>query len=722
MRTKLGFYLKESLKYVKDSKLAILTLAIAVGMVAGFGYYFDSAQYYINLETNYNTFDYVVKFNNQNAHSLSFNIGEDERYVENMFLNSKLNLEDSYYYQIYKNPRLFLYLTQNKYSSFSWFLMEKDWFTSPRFVQYFEITSGKLPNNENEILVDSQFAQQFNLDLEINNSLKVKLGLINEEIHNISSSKIVGFFKPKKEFIQFGTLQDVIQTGDNIIFQWANFSQHSRKYPNSELIEYMKTHPEFQNQVNFLFEVETLIGFTIDRTEIQVSWLSATSTEFKQNFNQFLVKLPSYVTAYNLISTSLENQFQFQEVVRLAIQFTNLPLYIFAIYIGSLANKMKIRKRYHEFFSMRMRGFPKNMVRNQFLMEAILNSILISILGIFLGIGVFFMGQYWLNPIFLSDFNLLVSSLHFHFTFQTIIESFLFGAILTILATLSSIKHVNNLRTSELSRELQNISGDVDYDEISLYFNRKKLKKSDDEELDIEQFIKKKEELIPKWGIILALSSTIPIILFIIMIFGQQFHVSDTIQELSNLLFNRINLLIILVIISPIFLVIGLIRYLIVESPPRFAKISKFLSKIFVKKRDYFVGIEMVRQKQYQQIIFLAGLYVAMLMFSNVTINTLIRLEKIKENIEIGGDLNFDFTVSKMSFENQSDIMNFKNLLLNQTDGAGNQRFDDLTSVFVKEQFTGRNMREIFFVNLSDYYSLIFANQNKEISTPNLLN
>lgn len=721
MKTKVSFYIKESIKYVKDSKLAILTLAIAVGMVAGFGYYFDSAQYYIIQETNYNTFDYVVDFNSQNAHNLNFSFGDHEQYVEKLFLNSNLKIEDSFYYQIYENSRLFLYLSKNKYSRFSWILMENKWFESQRFSNYFEIVKGTIPKNENEIMIDSQFAQKYNISIENSNGVNVQLGIVNKEILNLSNIKVVGFFTPKKELIQFGRIQDIIQSGDNVIFQWANYSQTSINYPNSQLIEHMHDHPEFQNQKNYLFEIDSMIGFTYDRTKIRISRLSATATEINQYFNQFITKLPSDVKTYNLISSSLQNQFQFQEIVRFAIQFTNLPLYLFAVYMGSLANKMKIRKRYHEFFSMRMRGFPKKMVRNQFLMEAIFNSVLISIIGILLGIGIFFLGQKWLNPLFLSQFNVSGFSLGFHFTIKTIIESFLFGALLAIIATFSSIKYINNLKTSDLSRELQNISGDVDYDEMSLFWRKKKRNSSNDEELDIEEFMRKKEELIPKWGIIMAIGSTIPIILFVIMIFGQNVQTSDTIREFSNLLFNKVNLLIILVIISPIFLVVGLIRFLISESPPRFAQISRFLSKIFVKKKGFFVGIEMVRQKQYQHIIFLAGIYVSMLMFSNITINTLIRLEKIKNNIEIGGDINFDFTVSKTSFENLSDVDNFGKSLLNQVDDSGVKRFDDLINVYLSQQFNGRNFRTVFYLNLSDYKDLLKSNRNQNLPSSNFL-
>ncbi|WP_457559250.1 FtsX-like permease family protein [Candidatus Harpocratesius sp.] len=721
MRTKLSFYIKESWKYVNDSKLAILTLAIAISMVAGFGYYFDSAQFFIMQETNYNVFDYCAQINNPNAKNLNFSITSSEIEVENAFLSSNLEIEHSYYYQLYTNPRLFLYLSQNKYNGFTWYLVETDFFNSERFSQYFQITSGNIPKKTNEILVNEQYAQEFNLSVGSNQSIPFRLGITNIEIIEIPNINIVGFFRPKKDLFQFGTPEDVIEPDTNIFLQSVNFSEQSQLKPNRILINHLQNHTEFENKTNLLFNIKTYVAFTTDRTKIKVSWLSASANEISARYEQFKRKLPTYVKPYNLLSISLQNQFHFQAIVRLSIQFTNLPLYIFAIYMGSMANKTKVRKRYHEFFSMRMRGFPKKMIRNQFLMEALLNSIFVSVLGTFLGIGVFFLGQHWLNPLFLKDFNQTGFGLDFHFTSQTIIETFLFGTILNILATMSTIKHINKLKTSELSSELKNISGDVDYDESSLYYQKKNSENIKSDQLDIENFMKKKEELIPKWGLIAVFSSLIPILLFILMISGQNIIVSDTLIEISNVLYSRINALIILTIISPMLLVIGIIRYLIVESPPRYARISRFISKIFVGKKNYFVGIEMVRQKQFRQIMFLAGFYVAMLMFSNLTTNTLFRLEQVKSNIECGGDINLEFTISKTIFSNYTELTNFENQIKDLKNEKNETVFSDFTHAFIRNQFTGNGFRQIFYLNLSDYYSLISEDETKLLPSTSLL-
>lgn len=173
------------------------------------------------------------------------------------------------------------------------------------------------------------------------------------------------------------------------------------------------------------------------------------------------------------------------------------------------------------------------------------------------------------------------------------------------------------------------------------------------------------------------------------MISGQNILVSDTLIEISNVLYSRINILIILTIISPLLLVVGIIRYLIVESPPRYARISRFISKIFVGKKNYFVGIEMVRQKQFRQVMFLAGFYVAMLMFSNLTTNTLFRLEQVKSNIECGGDINLEFIISKTSFSNYSELTNFENQLGNLKNEKNETIFSDITHAFIRNQFTG---------------------------------
>ena len=708
MGNKITFYIKESTKYLNQSKLTILTLAIAVSMVAGFGFYFDSAQKFILHETNYNTFDFAAQF--LGADDLTYSVSDTELEVQEAFSLSNLHIEHSYFYRVISNEKISLYYQdEQKEQSFNiiWLALESQYFQSPRFDQYFEMVEGNHPEKPNEIIFDSIFAQRFNLQIGYNQTLTFRIGLGSSiEVPNLD---IVGFYSIKQTTVQFGVELPLFEKDSNFVFISKNFTDASEIYPHKELVKGVENNANFPAYANYYFLTQTYLGMEFDRDSVNIARLSASATNIMQTFNQFALHLPEYVTSYNIISSVMQNQFQFQSTVRLSIQFTNLPLYIFAIYMGSVANKSKVRKRYHEFFSMRMRGFPKKMIKNQLLTEALISSLFISLIGLILGVGIFFLSQYWLNPLFLVQFNKTGFALSLFFSWRTILETITFGIVLNVLASLSTIKHINSQKTSKLSSELANVKGDVDYDESTLYFKHREKSQENSEKLELVNFMKKKEELIPKWGILLAISSLIPIILFITMIIGQNIQTSDTIIEISELLYENLNLLIILTMLSPFLLVIGLIRFLVIESPPRFAKISKKIAHIFMKKRDYFVGIEMVRQKQYTRIIILSGLYVALLLFANMSTNSLIRQDNLRANLQTGTDLTVDFSISSNNFHNLTDIERFESQLKDIQLEDGQYLVNDTMRTYMSQTFSGTGIRTKYILNLSEYLPQILA-------------
>lgn len=712
MGNQVSFYLKESFKQINKSKLIILALAIAVSMVAGFGYYFDSAQNFIIKETNPDVFDYCAEFNSNEANSLNFSFSNAEYDVENTFLTSNLQIQNSYFYQVFSNSKLYIYgennLTDQAETNLITFITpELKFFNSSRFNQYFSIVEGEIPTQSNEILIDSMFAKRFNITIGMNQTLPFLIGSRERELIQVPNLNIVGLYSINYDEVIFGRFSESIEPGSNFIFISTDYRTDSMVLPNEFIIQKMAAHEEFNIDPNYLFVIDTLNSFEFDRDSINIAWLSASASEIDTKFIQFTRRLPNNVISYNFITTILSGQFKFQTIVRLSIQFTNLPLYAFAIYMASVANKSKVKQRYHEFFTMRMRGFPKKMIRNQLITESLVNSIFIAIIGVILGIVIFFLGQYWLNPLFLAEFNRTGFALSFYFSFRTVFEAFIFGVVLNVLATLSTIKYINSLKTSKLASELANIKGDVDYDESTLYYQQEKGSGNKSNILEVENFMKKKEELIPKWGLLLALASLVPISLFLIMILGQNIQTSDTLIEFANVLYDNLNFVIILTLISPFFLVIGLIRFFVQESPPRFARISKRIGRIFMKKRDYFVGIEMVRQKQYTRIIFLAGLYVALILFSNMSTNSLIRQNALKTNLECGSDLNVDFSISGSFFENFSDIETFENQLLDIRNPSDDLIIDSVVRSFYSKTWTGNGLRTTYMLNLSQYLDLM---------------
>ncbi|UYP45137.1 hypothetical protein NEF87_001422 [Candidatus Lokiarchaeum ossiferum] len=707
MGNKISFYWKQGIKYTKQSKLTILALGLAVSMVAGFGYYFDSAQEFTLQQGYTNMFDFCVDIDND---AMDWTIGENETYIQDIFSDSSLDILDSYYYReisselLYINQDIFGVIEQQ---DLVW-ISANNLYSSSRFQNYINIDEGKVPTNPGECLVASEFADEYNLSVSSKENLTIQVNTIGKYNLTLDDINIVGLYSTKRVLAQVG--ESDFDFNQFRIFTYNDFSNESQIYPTESIINAFENDSYIQNRKNFGFTIKTLLGVDYDRDSVNIAWLSASSEIIEDEFQRTIYNFPSTYQAYNIISPVFLEQFDFQTDIRLSIQFTNLPLYLFAIYLGSIANKSNIRKRYFEFFSMRMRGFPKRMVQNQLITESIVNSFFISILGILFGFGIFFLGQYWLNPIFLNDFNVEGFLLSPSVTITTIGETFLFGTVMTLLASISAIRFINKLKTSEISSALTQKEGDTDYDETSLYIKEYKSQINEaakQEELDIQNFIKRKEELIPKWGVAISFAALLPPILFFMVLLGQRPGASDSLIEIALVLQSQITFITILTIASPFVLVAGLLRFLIVESPPRFAKIAKKISHLFIRKRDYLVGIEMTRQKQYTRIVFLIGIFVSLLVFGNMSTNSLVRQSQIRTNLAVGADLKMEFLVAGQIFEDHEDLDNFSDEIRNLRDDTNNSVVNDMTLVYTKFEHRGQVKNNQFFVNLTEYLDIV---------------
>lgn len=716
----LYFYFKQGITYTKQSKLTILALGLAVSTVAGFGYYFDSAQNFTLQQGYTNIFDFCIDIDNN---AMDWTIGENESQMEELLLGSSLELLDTSYYREISLSGL-NFLKDDFGITTEWNLVwisANDLYDSERFQDYINIDAGRVPSASGECLIATKFAQEFNLSVSSNENLTIQVNDASEYNLTIEDINIVGLYSTNRNLAQIGVSDFGFSPFQ--IFSYSDFSNDSQKYPTESFYNSVENFTSISNIVDYGFTIKTVLGIFYDRSTVNIAWLSASSENIDEQFQRTIFNFPSEYEAYNIISQILLEQLDFQTDIRLSIQFTNLPLYMFAIYLGSIANKSNIKKRYYEFFSMRMRGFPKRMVQNQLITESLVNSIFISSLGIIFGVGVFFLGQYWLNPIFLNRYNVSGFLLSPHFTITTIGETFLFGSIMTLLASISAIRFINKLKTSEISSALTQKGGDTDYDETSLYINEYKKQVRDgvkQEELDIQTFIKRKEELIPKWGIAISFAALIPPILFFIVYLGQRPGASDSLIEITILLQSQIVLLTILTITGPFVLVGGLLRYLIVESPPRFAKISRKISHLFLRKRDYLVGIEMTRQKQYTRIIFLTGIFVSLLVFGNMSTNSLVRHSQIRNNLSIGADIKMEFIVAGQVFEDHNDLDIFGEQVKNTRDSSNNSVINDLTLVYTNFNLRGQIINNQFFVNLTEYLDII-KESDKMLPTQNFV-
>ncbi len=719
----MGFYLHQAFKYIGQSKLTIIALGLAVSMVAGFGYYYDSAQNF-TLNKSYTDFvDFSVDYGANLEPSLDITIPEEGLEIQNLFSNSELNYQDEFFIHYMSSSSCNLqYKTEDNETKVDvpiWVFSNLDLYQSSRFSEYYRLIDGVIPNAPEEFLVSEKLVEKYNVSIGVNQTLPFQ---IDVEAKNISGINIVGIYSPQYEEKTFGRMDK--STRAFLMFGFNNLEESYDYYPYKSLIEALKDNPEINKYPNYGFKVIPTFNIQYNRDGINIAFLKITSDSIESDLYKIAVHLPAGITIDNYLTPVLKDQYNSQSDLRLKIQITNIPIAIFAVYLGSIANKSKVRKRYHEFFSMRMRGFPKSMVVYQFIVESFLNSILICIVGLFAGFGIFKFSQYWLNPISLPDYNIQGLSLPFHFSILTFFETLGFSIVLTLLSTISSIKHITSMKTSKLVSELVKSGDDLDYDETTLFIEKYKEEKEVEkgqEKLNINDFIRKKESLIPKWGIKVAILSLLPIILYSIILIEQTFIVPDYFIEISNFLKNQIEFLIILTLICPFVMVFALLHYLLIESPSRLANIAKKISHPFMKKRDFIIGIEMVRQKQYVRIILLLSIFIASLIFSNMTVNTLVRQNNIVTNFKVGADLHYSYIVTTSDFSDRSDLDQFEEELNQIKVSDENFLFDEITHVYKTRQILGPIENNNYFVNFSEYLSILEHN-NKRLPSDDLIN
>ncbi|MHA1584705.1 MAG: FtsX-like permease family protein [Promethearchaeota archaeon] len=728
MATKISFYLTQSAKYLNRSKLTILTLALAVSLVAGFGYYFDSAQNYILEESYSNVFDFNYSLEKPSDHDLSYILDSDTEHIKSTVMNSTLSPENSFYYRtaqsdlisiLPNNTTIGTNLTKNVGIPIIWVFSPQNLYKSDRILDYIQLDSGSWPVSSSEIVMESSFAESYQYWISNNQSLKIRGGSYASDLISNDKLKIVGLYSFIRENEKLGDLEiNSPQLKDTVFFSGANF-ENLASYPSEDFTEALLTNSQINSTENYGFELKTFLGVSYNRHHVNLAWLSSTAAKIASGFDRLNKKFSYPLSATDYLSQKLISQYKFQATIRLAAQLTNLPLLLFSIYLGSIANKAGAKKRYREFFTMRMRGFPKKMIRRQLLSESLINSIFVGFLGCALGVLIFLFGENFMNSLFLGDYNLTGNLLTPVFSATSIIMGFLFAGLLSFFSSLSTIKYINSLETSALSSEINNQGGEIDYDESNLYLNTSKSRRREQEtshELEIKNFTKSKTDEIPKWGLWLGFIGLIPILLLVVFLIGQNPGATDSLVEFSNAMQENIGILMIAVIISPFVFIVGFLRFLLIESPPRFAKIVRFLGYPFLKLRAYFAGIETVRQKQYFRIIMLTGIYITLLVFANITTNSMTIQSNYTENFQTGADVNFNFQVHNRHFSNMTDLSNFEQDLSNLSIDGEKKAIKNMTRVLVSHKLTSNHYINYFTLNLSEYLPIMNDNNH---SVPN---
>ncbi|WP_457918187.1 FtsX-like permease family protein [Candidatus Lokiarchaeum ossiferum] len=639
-------------------------------------------------------------------------------------------------------------------------LYSEEYYQNERFTTNFKIIEGRVPQTENEVLVPYTYKLQSKYELNDSYDLTYfignyshpqidldptsnKLNITFPEIDTIvntmqlESTKIVGFYAFSSRIIELNgdqcqmdlTYQKILEGetdnlgyfGDAPLFFYSNFSQTSLGnhpvYQFYDSIVHNESLYDAVNDINFgLSEnVENLIhyGISLMAKLDSINYNQIISYENRiTKVHQLLQKEFSheiYTRTYGDSILRLRSYIYSTRFLSIAI---NLPLILFTFLITYFSMKNAEEARLSNFLQMSIKGMTKKQITAQIIQEIIILSLISMIISVLLGMILFYPIRTTLTPLFFptlepQDIKLVVNPLWLGITF-------LFGFIIIGIAYSHLLKILKKTEIQDIY-ELQNqeyLAGI--YDENSTYGKEKveKRKQSKNEE-KYEDSVEGEEKKIRKISYFLFPFILIPIFIYGLAIYSGNHEVSDNLRWTVIRIYSEPTLYLVFGAIFPIFIVgYGFYRFLIVESPRRFAKLSKFLSKPFHKEINYLVGLEMIRRKEFRYIIILISVYVTSILILNPFVTSSASYPMMIDNGRIGADIAIDINIGPENLAFQKGVFDFdKNLSVVFQDEKLDLEnhlciLSQKAEVYSSTESEAKFERELFYLNYSEYLSL----------------
>jgi ABC-type antimicrobial peptide transport system permease subunit len=586
--------------------------------------------------------------------------------------------------------------------------------------------------------------------------------------YSLSNFTISGVYKAKQSYIDnfgwFGyELLDQLENSGNLvydsysfhgrpIFAYFNFTAMQNGHPFQELFNQITVDVQKTGMTYEWSYPRMSFGLFVlyDRSSIEYSRMMSLVRQFEQKDQIIQHNIPSDVNYSNLLRYKLQNLYSQSNSIRFVMQIMNMPILIFAYVLGAFATKINAKSRLDEILLLRSKGSSNKMIRNQFLWEGIANGLVSSIFGLLMGTGLFYMFRQLLGK---SLFNTDTIDLPLIITPNSIFVTIGFGCLLTLLTTISSIRYVKNLRTNQILEILGQDEFDVVYDEQTLFLKKEdgpiqlpegsnlKNANSPDNSLKFESIetqkrknkaiydsaIDLKERSNPKVSWLLIILSLFPLLSYLIYWLALLPDSPDFILDLYFRIYNVLPILMMFAIVSPVLLTLGILRMIITEKPSRYARLVKWLTTPFLKRRSYLAGLEMVRQKQFKTIIMISGIFIAFLVFVNGTINSVIRYEFLYQNLSVGADIKASINTDSMNITSTEDLEKLDQQLLNYRTATGARLINNVMTLHYsttdKLQVGSRAYTNIplYIFNTTEYIEII-QEDDKILPNPRYIN
>ncbi|MHA1451880.1 MAG: FtsX-like permease family protein, partial [Promethearchaeota archaeon] len=492
MFQKFSFNLKQAIYNVKRSFITILTLALAISMIAGLFFYFDSFEREAAHSTSqFNMFSDLNLLHSSSTRQLecSSTFQFTDAQVYESLDSARLEVEASFKYQsIGSSDFLGSYLFvdhsgrpdllsqgMNDFEAFEFhgYQLDNNFYQSGRFSQFFRIIEGRTPQSKNEILIDLMVAAKF----DYNVGSTVNLTTFNFYDYGdqytiiIPNITVVGTFVPTTSLYSYG----IVNGSVNFENYFADFTEEDfvgLEYDDlyeqftlgsiTPLLGYSSFEADDHPFQQYYLTLDSMVGIgeifslyyfsgygvTLTRDFTAFFNINPPTRTVEIGINDLVRSVPYSIIILDMISAPLQTLFEEANRMRIISQIINIPVIIVAIIVGSFTSRSSTQNKLDEFLLLRSKGVPKRSTRNQIFMESIINGVVASVLGTALGSLTFFGHDLWIRPMIYSQYIEL--DIKLFIKGSSILLSIGIGVILSFFTSFSSIRYVNKLKTSEL--------------------------------------------------------------------------------------------------------------------------------------------------------------------------------------------------------------------------------------------------------------------------------
>ncbi len=772
------FLYKQGMHNIKRSFLILIGISLSIAVMSGINIYINSAQVgYLNSQL-YTLSDLYVGYTDDNLdyQGAKFHVKYDD--IEEIYWGSGIDFAGFYAYDSIDIPQLGIIknysdvlesdripgLEELEYLNVYLQIFDYSFYSSYRFNEFFNIVLGTAPSNPNEMMVDYATYQRLNLTVGEETTLDLKFYRSRDGYrgtdtkpsryyplydYNWTDVVISGIYvplKPSFRFIDqtynssisnydFSKLNQIPLLDQHNLPVFTGYDMNESAVGNDHFfIDFMDRLVSEITSGSYtgknLIEQHFGVMAEYDRATIGTGQIYSTKQNLENAYiyihyqvysgtNPVSIRRSSTVVVQPLFSKLDQVQTRF-ESIKTEFQIINIPIFIFAIIIGNLGFKTKIRGRNEEFLLFRSKGMSTWRINLLIISETIFNALFIFIIGMAGGLGFFNLFKHFLTD-YLNLSGELLTLLSPPASSYAVTLGFSLG--ISFLSSLSVFTYVNRMTSDKILKSIGSDDMDALYDEKTL-FGGKTIQ--EEEEFDkmlkrvnpmkalkmqkyYEDKVKIKENKVGVSSIIFIVVGVLPFIPFIIIGLANSplqndflIKIRDYIQELGFVFES-------LLLISPIFIVIGVIKAVILDKPSRFARLGKFLSKPFLNIKSFICGMELVRRKQFRYLVLIMSLFSSILMYTNLYTTTSINQEVIKRNFNVGADILIEPRPFGNNIDNMRDTEVYKDHMISTFANNTDMIIDDVLFVYYEFAYIEEidDNVNIYYTDLEKYYEFI---------------